>query len=590
MTPETFSPIDNPCVKIAGMGEVGVFKNHRGQSMVGMLVASAISIIILIAVTDVLNYMTRTQKSSELSLEFTLWKSTIAGLLRNQEECSAALSGNVVDTNDACPGTNNATVSRPAGCSNGISVNQIDCSAAGGTWTAKDFIKTGTASTVGLRAVRVCIEPVDASVNGGQLGNGVLLNERVYKVMLDIRAQKQQAAGNTGEALMGASYLMTSPYFLVTTNSASPPVIKHCGGPHDSWRLTNQTGDPAGKDRHAGVWNGGQFLTWAGNTSSSGNDSQEGGVYDSITDTWSTITTSGNPAQRMDHSGIWSGSLFVIWGGRATSGTIRQNGGRYDPVGNAWVSSPNLNNLNRPTGTYNHTAVWTGAKMITWGGVNALGAPVNSGGIYDPNFDQWTLGGTTLTGSPIPRHSHTAIWTGTQMIVWGGLLSTTPQNSGGMYDPATNTWTTVSTTGAPSARYNHVAVWTGSRMIVWGGFNGTTYLNDGGVFDPSTNSWLGGHPTTANAPTARQSHVGVWTGTRLLVWGGSIPGNGVTNTGGLYDLNTNSWVPTTAIGAPTARTKTLGWWTGSQLLIWGGSAQGGTPINTDTGALYTPAQ
>ena len=32
-----------------------------------------------------------------------------------------------------------------------------------------------------------------------------------------------------------------------------------------------------------------------------------------------------------------------------------------------------------------------------------------------------------------------------------------------------NTWTATSTTNAPAARFRHTAVWTGSEMIVWGG-------------------------------------------------------------------------------------------------------------------------
>ena len=40
--------------------------------------------------------------------------------------------------------------------------------------------------------------------------------------------------------------------------------------------------------------------------------------------------------------------------------------------------------------------------------------------------------------------------------------------SGGCTD---DTWTATSLTNAPSARYHHTAVWTGSEMIVWGGAN-----------------------------------------------------------------------------------------------------------------------
>src|SRR5437773_6191677 len=39
-----------------------------------------------------------------------------------------------------------------------------------------------------------------------------------------------------------------------------------------------------------------------------------------------------------------------------------------------------------------------------------------------------------------------------------------------------DTWTPTSTTNAPAGRYEHTAVWTGSEMIVWGGDNGSSYL------------------------------------------------------------------------------------------------------------------
>ena len=55
------------------------------------------------------------------------------------------------------------------------------------------------------------------------------------------------------------------------------------------------------------------------------------------------------------------------------------------------------------------------------------------------------------------------------MIVWGGGDDSGYFNTGGRYNPSTNSWTATSTTNAPSARYAHTAVWTGSEMIVWGG-------------------------------------------------------------------------------------------------------------------------
>ena len=69
---------------------------------------------------------------------------------------------------------------------------------------------------------------------------------------------------------------------------------------------------------------------------------------------------------------------------------------------------------------------------------------------------------------PLAVHGHTAVWTGSEMIVWGGLWLRR-FNSGGRYNPSTDSWTATSTTNAPTARYGHTAVWTGSEMIVWGG-------------------------------------------------------------------------------------------------------------------------
>lgn len=69
------------------------------------------------------------------------------------------------------------------------------------------------------------------------------------------------------------------------------------------------------------------------------------------------------------------------------------------------------------------------------------------------------------------------------MIVWGGDDAGFRTNTGGLYNPAGNTWTAVTTTGAPSARDYHSAVWTGTEMIVWGGNDGSG-TNTGGRYTP----------------------------------------------------------------------------------------------------------
>ena len=84
-------------------------------------------------------------------------------------------------------------------------------------------------------------------------------------------------------------------------------------------------------------------------------------------------------------------------------------------------------------------------------------------------------------------------------------------------DCTDDTWTPTSLTNTPDGRYKHTAVWTGSEMIVWGGGRGFTGLNNGGRYNPSTDSWTA--TTTVNAPSARFVHTAVWTGTEMIVWG-----------------------------------------------------------------------
>jgi hypothetical protein len=51
-------------------------------------------------------------------------------------------------------------------------------------------------------------------------------------------------------------------------------------------------------------------------------------------------------------------------------------------------------------------------------------------------------------------------------------------NTGGRYNPGTDSWTPTSTTDAPLSREDHTAVWTGSQMIVWGGWDGNSRPTD----------------------------------------------------------------------------------------------------------------
>ena len=102
----------------------------------------------------------------------------------------------------------------------------------------------------------------------------------------------------------------------------------------------------------------------------------------------------------------------------------------------------------------------------------------------------------------------TAVWTGAEMIVWGG-----GRNTGSRYDPATDTWTSMAMIGAPSPRRDHAAVWTGTEMIVWGGCGQSTILR-ARLRQPLRPSHRCLDADAVSPISARRFHTAVWTGTR----------------------------------------------------------------------------
>src|SRR5262245_60209964 len=278
-------------------------------------------------------------------------------------------------------------------------------------------------------------------------------------------------------------------------------------------------------------------------------------------------------------SAVWTGTQMIIWGGRDASGTLLNTGGVYTPTSNTWRRTSTSANV--PSARDQHKAVWTGTQMIVWGGSG------NTGGRYDPATDTWQPTSTGVN-TPQARTEHTALWTGTQMIVWGGHPASgfDDTSSGGRYDPSTDTWTPTSDVGtsSPSARSSHTAVWTGAEMIVWGGANDTSAFSSGGRYYPALDSWL---PTStgANCPAGRFAHTAVWTGAEMLVWGGSVAGGGKVNSGGRYDPATDSWRDTSRGGSvPTPRVNHTAVWTGRNMIVWGGFDSS----VTNTGARYDP--
>lgn len=387
------------------------------------------------------------------------------------------------------------------------------------------------------------------------------------------------SAGDVGEVsftVMASNGVGSGGSFKVDLKVVNPAV---------GWTALATTAAPAAAVNPKAVWTGEGMLVWTGSSANSDiprllipSDSFDT-VSGDVTDRWQP----GVPAipRLTDSTLVWTGNRAIAWGGMRQAAPLEPSnvGGFVDPVE---VVYSRISNLNAPDIRHRHSAVWSGTDMIVWGGTpdSTTGNNINTGGRYNLVNDTWFA--TSTAGAPIGRAGHTAVWTGSRMVVWGGHLTVggnSPFGDGGRYDPATDTWTPVSTVNAPSARSGHTAIWTGTRMIVWGGTGTGGALNDGGIYDPATDTWT---PIAAGGPTPRVGHSAVWTGSRMIIWGGWAGTGGNFNTGGVLDPTTGVWATTTVTGAPTGRRDHVAVWAENKMIVWGGTGNAG---NLNTGAI-----
>jgi hypothetical protein len=241
------------------------------------------------------------------------------------------------------------------------------------------------------------------------------------------------------------------------------------------------------------------------------------------------------PKFRINHTAVWTGEEMIVWGGHCLNACFRNDGAAFNPVTQTWRAikpPPFLAPRAR------HTAVWTGTKMLVWGGQSLR--PYNDGGLYDPKADEWTPVTMEGAPSLRSKHTavwtgrELIVWGGQQTLVVDGKLKGGPQfrADGKIYDPALDRWRPMSVRGLDTnakkqaaGKELHTAVWTGEEMIVWGGANGGGARHQGYRYNLEADQWL--PVTNTNSPTNRTNHTAVWTGNEMIVWAGR-------GRGGLY--------------------------------------------------------
>src|SRR5204863_6368391 len=113
-------------------------------------------------------------------------------------------------------------------------------------------------------------------------------------------------------------------------------------------------------------------------------------------------------------------------------------------------------------------AVWTGHQVIVWGGVDwGQTRSFHDGAAYDPAASSWRR----LPRAPIrPDHS-IGTWTGHELLVLGS------DGKGAAYDPKQRTWRRIAPFDLDLEQGRPMAIWNGSEAIV---------LPAGAAYDPAT--------------------------------------------------------------------------------------------------------
>ncbi len=346
------------------------------------------------------------------------------------------------------------------------------------------------------------------------------------------------------------------------------------------------------------VWTGHEYLAGP-----AGCCDQVGGTdvfgYSPATRTWRTLAPFPL-GERSGEASAWTGRELIVVGGRAprsaadpsaSDAVPTTTGAALDPVKNTWRTIASMPSVGPST------AIWTGNQLVVLDATHLFR--------YDPATDRWRTG----TPPPVWRTGMVVVGTGKELLLWAGadqpwdqsIPATGLHRDGVAYNPGTDRWRPVPEAPVP-ARMTSNGVWTGHQLIVWGGFgaDGPTGAGDrgplgkGAAYDPATNTWTA---LPASPLKARWGQQMVWTGREVLVWGGFVansspdPYAGYPRDGAAYDPATNTWrrLPAAPPAPPSLLTAYSAVWTGDLALFVGGAdqnVQGVGPL----GLSYAPGR
>ena len=257
-----------------------------------------------------------------------------------------------------------------------------------------------------------------------------------------------------------------------------------------------------------------------------------------------------------------SGRQSSVGSKEEAPGQVRGAGGTDEPGPNfpeGWTR------LSPPPQSRDAAAnVWAGSKVLVWGGCDSVEEdeciPTGDGFAFDLATRKWS----GIPEAPMAAGHPAAIWTGKEAIFLG--LQDEDRIDGQSYEPETHRWRTMAS--APIApREGAVYVWTGTEVIVWGGGpQGEPVNTEGAAYDLATDTWR----RIAEAPVGLNLASGIWTGREMLVFGSLLDGRNYSATrtpvGAAYDPSRDAWkrLPSSAL-SPQA---TSAAWAGGRMVAW----------------------
>ena len=244
----------------------------------------------------------------------------------------------------------------------------------------------------------------------------------------------------------------------------------------NSWRRIPDF--PLGpREGAAVVWAGDRLAVWGG-LDSDGIERADGAAFDPVAGRWVSMAPAPLTGRAYPQA-AWAGTRLIVSGGiRSDQDNDLTDGAAWDPGAGSWRPIASRSEGASCAGQEPCGFVWTGTRVLF---------PASSTA-YDPAANAWPAMSSFPGDESVGWLGQATVWTGTRLIAWGGdtadgeaVAAAGP--AGAVYDPAANRWKPLEK--APfDRRREHTAVWTGNEMIVWGGLTGDAGVADGASYRP----------------------------------------------------------------------------------------------------------